>query len=108
MRGHRHNSYHRRQEPEPAGIHLTGELHIGGIDLARGYLDAPDKTAERFIPDGLSGNVGARFYRAGDLARQLPDGTISFTSSNDSQVKIRGHRIELGEIEAALRQHDKT
>jgi amino acid adenylation domain-containing protein len=93
---------------KPAGVHLAGELHIGGTGLARGYLDAPDKTAERFIPDGLSGNVGARLYRTGDLARQFPDGTISFIGRNDSQVKVRGHRIELGEIETALREHDKV
>jgi acyl carrier protein len=93
---------------KPTGVHLAGELHIGGAGLARGYLDAPDKTAERFIPDGLSGNVGARLYRTGDLARQFPNGTIGFIGRNDSQVKVRGRRIELGEIEAALQQHDKV
>ena len=91
---------------KPVPIQLSGELHIGGAGLARGYLNAPDKTAERFIPDGLSGNSGARLYRTGDLARYAPDGTITFAGRNDSQVKIRGHRIELGEIEAALRQHE--
>ena len=93
---------------KPTGVHLAGELHIGGTGLARGYLAAPDKTAERFIPDGLSGNVGARLYRTGDLARQFPNGTIGFIGRNDSQVKVRGRRIELGEIEAALQQHDKV
>jgi amino acid adenylation domain-containing protein len=92
----------------PAPVHLAGELHLGGSGLARGYLNAPDKTAERFIPDSLSGAAGARLYRTGDLARYAPDGTITFAGRNDSQVKIRGHRIELGEIEAALRQHEKV
>ena len=85
-------------------VHLPGELHIGGTGLARGYLNAPDKTAERFIPDGLSEQPGARLYRTGDLARYAPDGSITFLGRNDAQVKVRGHRIELGEIEAALRE----
>jgi len=92
----------------PAGIHLDGELLIGGAGLARGYLNSPDRTAERFIPDALSGKAGARLYRTGDLAHYSPDGQIIFTGRNDAQVKIRGHRIELGEIESALRQHDQV
>jgi amino acid adenylation domain-containing protein len=93
---------------KPVGIHLAGELHIGGSGLARGYLNAPDKTAERFIPDGLSGQTGARLYRTGDLARYSPDGSIVFVGRNDAQIKVRGHRIELGEIESALRQHERV
>ena len=93
---------------EPTGIHLNGELFIGGAGLARGYLNSPDRTAERFIPDALSGKAGARLYRTGDLARYAPDGSIIFSGRNDAQVKIRGHRIELGEVETLLRQHDKV
>jgi len=93
---------------KPAGIHLTGELYIGGEGLARGYLNSPEKTAERFIPDGLSGQAGARLYRTGDLARYSSDGSIVFSGRNDSQVKLRGHRIELGEIEAVLNQHEQV
>ena len=89
---------------KPAGVHVTGELYVGGRGVGRGYLNRPELTAERFVPDFLSGEAGARLYRTGDLARYSPDGTIEFLGRNDSQVKIRGHRIELGEIEAVLRQ----
>jgi len=89
---------------QPAGVYITGELYVGGSGVGRGYLNRPELTAERFVPDDLSGNEGARLYRTGDLARYLPDGTIEFLGRNDSQVKIRGHRIELGEIEAVVRQ----
>lgn len=90
---------------KPTGIHLNGELFISGAGLARGYLNSPERTAERFIPDDLSGAEGARFYRTGDLARYAPDGSIIFAGRNDTQVKLRGHRIELAEIEAVLQQH---
>ncbi|HEY2963826.1 MAG TPA: amino acid adenylation domain-containing protein [Pyrinomonadaceae bacterium] len=96
------------QNLRPAGIHVTGELYISGEGLARGYFNSPERTAERFIPGGLSGRPGARLYRTGDLARYLPDGSISFIGRNDTQIKVRGHRIELGEIEAVLRQHEKV
>jgi amino acid adenylation domain-containing protein len=80
----------------------TGELHLGGIGIARGYLGRPDRTAESFIPDAFGATPGARLYRTGDLARYGPDGSIEVLGRIDHQVKIRGFRIELGEIEAAL------
>ncbi|MDM0000244.1 amino acid adenylation domain-containing protein [Variovorax sp. J22P240] len=86
----------------PAG--LVGELCIGGRGLARGYLQRPDLSAERFIPDPFGG-PDDRLYRTGDQARWLPDGTIEYIGRIDGQVKIRGHRIETGEVEAALLAH---
>src|SRR6185369_13894716 len=73
-----------------------------------GYLNRPDLTAERFIPDPFSAEHGMRIYRSGDLARYLPDGNIEFVGRIDEQVKLRGFRIELGEIEAAINQHSSV
>ncbi|MGB8494244.1 MAG: amino acid adenylation domain-containing protein, partial [Candidatus Acidiferrum sp.] len=87
----------------PIGVH--GHLHIGGVSLARGYLDRPELTAEKFIPDPFSAEPAARMYKTGDLARYRSDGNIEFLGRADHQVKIRGFRIELGEIEAVLGQH---
>jgi non-ribosomal peptide synthetase component F/acyl carrier protein len=90
-------------QPVPVGV--TGELFIGGDGLARGYLNHPDRTAERFIPNPFSTQPGTRLYRTSDLARFLLGGEIEFLGRIDQQVKIRGYRIELGEIEAVLAEH---
>ncbi|HEY0601559.1 MAG TPA: amino acid adenylation domain-containing protein, partial [Herpetosiphonaceae bacterium] len=95
-----------RLQPVPAWV--PGELYIGGATVTRGYLDRPELTAERFIPDPFSQSPGSRLYRTGDLARSLPDGTIAFLGRVDFQVKLRGFRIELGEIEAVLNQHPQV
>ncbi len=89
--------------PVPVGI--AGELHIGSVGLARGYLNQPALTAEKFIPDPFSNAAGARIYRTGDLARYLRDGTVEFLGRMDGQVKVGGCRIELKEIEAVLDRH---
>jgi amino acid adenylation domain-containing protein/FkbM family methyltransferase len=89
--------------PQPAGV--IGELFIGGVGLARGYLGQPGATAAKFVPDPFSPEPGGRLYRTGDLGRVLADGCIAFAGRSDHQVKIRGYRIELGEVEAALRGH---
>ncbi len=113
----------------PVPIGVPGELHVGGAGVARSYLNRPELTAERFIPDpfaapiplpasgapttpsvpsligGGTGGVGTRLYKTGDLARYLPNGDLEFLGRVDHQVKVRGFRIELGEIEAVLEKH---
>ena len=84
----------------PLPIGVVGELYIGGMGLARGYLNQPELTAEKFIPNPFE--VDSRIYKSGDLARWLPDGNLEYIGRNDFQVKIRGFRIELGEIENKL------
>jgi len=86
----------------PVPIGAAGELHIGGDGLARGYLNQPELTRDRFICNPF--NEGSRLYKTGDLARYLPDGNIEFLGRMDHQVKIHGFRIELAEIESVLRQ----
>ncbi|MCH8029348.1 MAG: amino acid adenylation domain-containing protein [Candidatus Dadabacteria bacterium] len=90
---------------QPVPIGAPGEIHISGYGLARGYLNSPDLTAEKFIPDPFGKQPGARMYNTGDLARHLPDGSIEILGRADRQVKIRGIRIELGEIESVLARH---
>jgi amino acid adenylation domain-containing protein len=90
---------------EPVPIGITGEICVGGVGLAQGYLNRPQLTAERFIPTSFSSEPGSRLYRTGDLARYLSDGSIEFLGRIDDQVKIRGYRIEPAEVEAVLNQH---
>ncbi|SCX72481.1 amino acid adenylation domain-containing protein, partial [Pseudomonas sp. NFACC32-1] len=90
-------------QPVPVGV--AGEIHIGGVCVARGYLNRDDLTAQRFIRDPFASDGQARLYKTGDLGRYLPDGHIEYLGRNDDQIKIRGFRVELGEIEARLCQH---
>ncbi len=86
-------------------IGAVGELYVGGVQVATGYVGRPELTAERFVPDPFSDDEHARLYRSGDRARFMADGDILFLGRRDHQVKIRGYRVELGEIEAALLEH---
>ena len=90
-------------KPVPVGV--AGELFIGGCCLARGYLDRPEFTAEKFLPNPFCRDGSSRLYKAGDLVRYLADGRIEFLGRTDHQVKLRGFRIELGEIESVLARH---
>ncbi|HHO68610.1 MAG TPA: amino acid adenylation domain-containing protein [Gammaproteobacteria bacterium] len=93
------------EDLQPVAVGEAGELHLGGIGLARGYHGRPELTAEKFIPNPFSDVPGDRIYKTGDLARWMPDGNIELLGRIDFQVKIRGHRIELGEIVTRLREH---
>ena len=93
------------QKLRPVPVGVPGELYISGVGLARGYLNQPELTAERFINNPFTNESSPKLYKTGDRARYLLDGNIEFLGRTDNQVKIRGFRIELGEIEAILNQH---
>ncbi|TMQ10171.1 MAG: amino acid adenylation domain-containing protein, partial [Deltaproteobacteria bacterium] len=86
----------------------SGQLWLGGVQLARGYLARPGLTAERFRPNPFAARPGERIYQTGDLVSQRPDGALAYLGRSDFQVKVRGFRIELGEIEAALEDHPQV
>ncbi|MET0647781.1 MAG: nitroreductase family protein, partial [Pyrinomonadaceae bacterium] len=90
---------------EPCPVWVTGQLHIGGVGLAKGYWKDEEKSGRSFIRHPVSGE---RLYRTGDMGRYLPDGEIEFLGREDTQVKVEGHRIELGEVEAALEGHERV
>jgi amino acid adenylation domain-containing protein len=90
---------------QPAPLGAPGELFIGGGTVARGYLNRPELTAAKFVPDLFTARHGARLYRTGDRARNLPDGCVEFLGRVDDQVKFHGHRIEMNEIRTALNRH---
>ncbi|KAG0313262.1 hypothetical protein BG000_005938, partial [Podila horticola] len=92
----------------PAPIGVIGELYVAGPGVANGYLNRPDLTTERFLPDPFSNKPHARMYKTGDLVRYLPDGNVVYIGRTDFQVKIRGFRIEIGEIEARLADHPQV
>jgi len=92
------------RNPVPAGA--VGELYLGGVQVARGYLSQPHLTEVRFLPDPFDGREGSRMYRSGDLGRWRADGSIEYRGRNDHQVKLRGYRVELGEIETQLAKLD--
>ena len=91
---------------QPVPTNVPGELFIGGVGLARGYLHRPALTAECFVPDPFSKRPGQRLYRSGDRAYRMPNDTIGFLGRLDTQVKVRGFRIETGEIESSLQRHE--
>ena len=89
----------------PVPIGVPGEVCIGGAGIAKGYLNQPQQTAERFVKNPFANDAGARLYRTGDLARFLPDGNVEFLGRIDQQIKIRGFRVEPAEIESLLKKH---
>ncbi|HEX4646645.1 MAG TPA: amino acid adenylation domain-containing protein, partial [Verrucomicrobiae bacterium] len=93
------------EDLQPGPIGVPGELCIGGDGLALGYLNQPELTAEKFVPNPFDKNSSSRLYKTGDLVRWLPEGVIEFLGRVDRQVKIRGFRVEPGEIETVLNEH---
>ncbi|KAF0818519.1 Polyketide synthase module protein [Bacillus sp. ZZV12-4809] len=90
---------------KPVPAEVKGEIHIGGIPLARGYLNKPQMTQDKFIEDPYHTGYGSKLYKTGDIGKVLPDGNIQVLGRKDDQLKIRGHRIDIGEIEATLSQY---
>ncbi|KAL2917081.1 hypothetical protein HK105_203513 [Polyrhizophydium stewartii] len=90
----------------PVGV--VGEMCLGGIGVSRGYINLPDLTAQRFVPDPFSPEPGARMFRTGDLGRLLPDGNFEILGRMDDQVKLKGYRIELDEVAAAMMRHPRV
>jgi non-ribosomal peptide synthetase component F len=105
-------SYILDENMRPVPLGAVGELHIGGVGLARGYLNKPELTAEKFVINPFQSEeekargYNGKLYKTGDLARYLADGNIEYLGRNDFQVKVRGYRIELGEIETAIGSHN--
>ncbi|WP_010451751.1 AMP-binding enzyme, partial [Pseudomonas asplenii] len=95
-----------RQQPVPVGV--VGELYIGGTGVAKGYLNQPELSAEKFLADPFNPRPHNLMYRSGDLVRWRADGNLEYLGRNDNQVKIRGFRIELGEIETRLGGHPQV
>ncbi|HEV2964525.1 MAG TPA: amino acid adenylation domain-containing protein, partial [Candidatus Angelobacter sp.] len=93
---------------EPVPIGVVGELYLAGVGLARGYMNEPDLTASRFLPNPFSAIGGERFYRTGDLVRYRADGKLDFQGQQDEQIKIRGRRVQLSQIETALQQQSEV
>lgn len=96
------------ENSQPVSLGVSGELHIGGIGVARGYINCPEKTKEKFIAHPFRAEAGQRLYKTGDLVRSFPDGNLEFLGRIDKQVKIRGFRVELTEIEAAIALHPEV
>ncbi|HEV2799874.1 MAG TPA: amino acid adenylation domain-containing protein, partial [Pyrinomonadaceae bacterium] len=92
----------------PSALGVYGELYVGGDGLARGYVNEPRLTAERFVPNPFAEEPGERLYRTGDIVRRLSDGNIEFLGRRDGQVKLRGFRVEAGEIESVLCEHERV
>lgn len=90
-------------QPTPIGV--AGEIYVGGPAVARGYINRPDLTVERFVPDPFNQEGSTRLFKSGDLGRWRADGMIDYLGRNDRQVKVRGFRIELGEIESQIERH---
>jgi amino acid adenylation domain-containing protein len=88
-------------------VNVVGELYVSGVGLARGYLGGQAQTAEKFLPDGYSGESGARMYRTGDLCRYMVNGQIEYIGRHDQQIKMRGYRVEPAEIEEVLNGHEE-